>query len=353
MSFELHHPLQAYWDLAVASVQGAALAGAVSAGLFQRLRQPGNAAEVAAALQWKPLATAHVLELLWSMRLLERSEHRELTEETRRYTYRNAPLAQRYFETGSAQYCGDAWLYRLRSLRHFGASLPQHLANGDAPAPAPAVEHFHSAKPVDWAGAARGQIGQEQRAVTVAAALDIVTPLPEFAGMQHGLDLGGGPGWVAIALAQANAQARFTVFDWPETVAVAQENIEREGLAARMKTLAGDLAKDDIGSGYDMIWCSLVLYFVPDPQAALKKMFDALAPGGVLVCVHAEIDDDADTAAKVAPYYFPMRVLGRHVPRCGELEPQLRAAGFTAIERSACHHFPLAPVQVLVARRAA
>jgi hypothetical protein len=73
----------------------------------------------------------------------------------------------------------------------------------------------------------------------------------------------------------------------------------------------------------------------------------------VLVCVHAALSDDPAACARVAPYYLPMRMLGRHVPQAGELEQRLRQAGFVGIERSQRRDYPMAPVQVLVARRPA
>lgn len=346
------HPLQSCWDLAVAAIQADALACALNSGLFDHLQQAQDATDIADRLYWQPQATSHLLELLWSMRLLERDTLDVMSTPARHYRYRNAAVTRQFFERAAPAWCGDAWLYRLRSLREFGRGLEQQLS-GKPNAPATSKEQFHSGRALDWAQAARVQIAQEQRAVTVAAAMDIVNGLPESASLRQVLDLGGGPGWIAIALAGQLAQARFTVFDWPETAAVAQENIEQAGLAARLSTRAGDLASDDIGTGYDLIWCSLLLYFMADQDAALRKMLAALAPGGVLVCVHAALSDDPAACARVAPYYLPMRMLGRHVPQAGELEQRLRQAGFVGIERSQRSDYPMAPVQVLVARRPA
>jgi len=94
-----------------------------------------------------------------------------------------------------------------------------------------------------------------------------------------------------------------------------------------------------------------VLHFVPDMPAALRKMHAALQAGGVLVCVQAEIAPTPDDAARVLPYYLPMRMLGRAVTRQGELAQHLRNAGFARIEQYQASDFPMAPVQVLIARK--
>jgi 2-polyprenyl-3-methyl-5-hydroxy-6-metoxy-1,4-benzoquinol methylase len=70
---------------------------------------------------------------------------------------------------------------------------------------------------------------------------------------------------------------------------VAAANIAHAQLSNRLETLGGDLDSDDIGGDYDLVWCSSVLHFVPDMAAALRKIRAALKPGGVFVCVQAEI----------------------------------------------------------------
>jgi SAM-dependent methyltransferase len=131
------------------------------------------------------------------------------------------------------------------------------------------------------------------------------------------------------------------VFDWPETVAVAAANIAHAQLSNRLETLGGD---------YDLIWCSSVLHFVPDMTAALRKIHAALTPGGVFVCVQAEIAPTPDDAARVLPYDLPMRMLGRTVTRQGELAQLLRDTGWRQVEQYGTSDFPMAPVQVLIAR---
>lgn len=351
MDFTHHHPMQRYWSLAVASVQADALDTALQLGLFDALAAPAQADEIAQRLGLHPANTAHLLELLWSMELLLRTTSASTaTPSTPRY--RLAPVAERYLAKDSPTHCGDAWAYRLRSLRHSGTQMRERVQRGQGPLAQPPAPHL-AATGANWASAARVQIGQEQRAVTVQVACELLARVPEFAGARRLLDLGGGPGWVAIGLAQAQAQLEGAVFDWPETAAVARENIEGAGLSHRLSTIGGDLDQDDLGAGYDLVWCSSVLHFVPDVAATLRKIHAALRPGGVLVCAHAEVSTAPREAAAVLPYYLAMRMMGRHVTAEGELALALSHAGFERIESMGAAGFPMAPVQVLVARRAA
>ncbi|MFZ6745247.1 methyltransferase [Undibacterium sp. JH2W] len=346
MHFETPHALQAYWDLAAASVQADALDLALELGIFEALTQPCDLADLTTQLDLHASNTANFLDLLWSMGLLQRCETKAQGKHV--MSYQSRPEALHYLSKDSPDYCGDAWLYRLRALRHFGTQLREHVKHGKSGS----ASAFASAIGKNWAAAAKAQIGQEQRAVTVAAALAIIHRIPEFKDARNCLDLGGGPGWVAIALAQANPALRASVFDWPETALVAQDNIEQAGLSGRVQAQGGDLAVDDIGEAYDFIWCSSVLHFVPDVNACLQKIYAALRPGGVLVCAHAEIAPNAQTAARVLPYYLPMMMQGKHVGKQGGLATELRQVGFCSIGGFEACDFPMAPVQVLIAKKA-
>lgn len=340
------HALQPLWNLAAAQVQAEALALALESGALDRLATPHTAAELAQAQGWHEANTAHWLELLWAMGLLQRGT--ALPE-----SYLLAPDALRYLHSASPETCGAAWLFRLRSLRHSSERLRGLVAHGPAGEGAASGAPMATGSAEGWAAAARAQIGQEQRAISVPAALRVLQQVPEAATARGMLDLGGGPGWIALALLRQQPALQASVFDWPEAVAVAAHNAQQARLSQRFTALGGDLARDDIGTGYGLVWCSSVLHFVPDAAAVLTKVFGALAPGGVFVCAHAEVQETPEAALRTLPYYLPMRLLGRSVTRRGVLEELLAQAGFERIDRIEAHDFPMAPLAVLVARKAA
>lgn len=341
MTTPTSHPMQRYWDLAAAPIQAAALDAALEFGMFEHLTEPASAAGLASALSLRPEQATHLLDMLWSLDLLHRIDGDPVQ-------YLCQPAARQHFCQGQPGYCADAWRYRRRALAHFSEQLGEQLHLDGPP-----IEPYVQTNATGWANAARVQIGQEQRAIAVAAAEHAVSCVPGADRARRILDLGGGPGLIGIALVQRRPDATGVVFDWPETAAVAQENIVQAGLADRMTIIGGDLADDSIGQDYDLIWCSSVLHFLPDAAAAVRKMRDALAPGGQLVMAHAEMPADARAAARVLPYYLPMLLLGRRVTRAGELAGMLQEAGFIDVRGFDSDRFPLAPVHVLTARKAA
>lgn len=348
MNPEQKHPLRRYWDLAAAPIQAGALNAALSLGIFEHLAEPGTPDELAVQFGLNSRNTAHLLELLWGMGLLERSARPALDRiGGSEPVYSLAEVGRTYFLAASPAWSGDAWRYREACLLQAAGLLQEQVRQGAQPSGQPVIDHFAK----QWATAARGQLAQDQHAATIPAALEIMLRVPEFATATNLLDLGGGPGWVAIELARRQGGLSGVVFDFPEAVAVATENIAATGLADRLSVLGGDLAVDDIGGDYDLVWCSSVLHFVPDTEAVLRKILVALRPGGTLICAHAEIGDEPTAAAGVLQYYLPMLMQGRHVGHRGDMAAALRRLGFCRIETFACALFPMAPLQVVVARK--
>lgn len=339
VSWSQPHALQSCWDMQLAGLSADALQLALQHGLFAQLEAFTSAQTLALQLQWDAANTAYVLELLSSLGVVEcdggATPH-----------YRNTATSARYLHPNAEQYCGDALQFRHGVLRRVGAQLEPLLREGKAPTP------DETAVKQGWAEAARLQIAQEQRAVTVEVACELVGALPQFWRAQRLLDLGGGPGLVAIALAQLHPELEAVVFEYAEAAHIAEQRIQDAGIAQRLHTMAGDLLVDDFGTGYDIIWCSSVLHFVPDIPALLARMHKALRPGGVVVCCHAEIPTDTTAAKAVLHYYLHMRMQGRQVWSAGELARAFQQAGFSTVQQYEGVRFPVAPVTAVIAQKA-
>lgn len=342
MKLDTTHPLQGCWDLALASVKAHALDAAIHLGVFGFLKSPATAEALAEFSRLDPANTGYLLDLLWSMEVLTRREIRDGAGRSREYGIE--PKLVPFLVPGENGYCGDALAHRLQALRQFGAQLPDLLGHGAHVPQAPEA--------AGWAQAAEVQIGQEQSAVTAAAALACVGRLEGLTGARRFLDLGGGPGKVAVALADAYPEWQGVVFDLPETAGVAQRTIRRAGLEQRLESRGGDIVRDGIGEGYDLVWCSSVLHFLPGVPGVVGKIRDALAPGGYFVSVHAELPSEQEAAARVWPYYLPLLMRGRRVWPRGAMAELMRELGFESITCAELSYFPLAPAQVVIGRKA-
>jgi len=334
-----HHPLQPLWHLAAAPMLSHALQQAIALHLFVHLQQPQTAAAVAHTLALQADSTAVWLDTLWCMGLLHRHSGPDATPQ-----YLLSPLAAQFFHPDSTHNCAAAWQARAQFLAQFATQWPALLRQG--------ISAPDNPQPERWAQAARTHLGQEQRSISAAQLPALLAQLPPLPARGRFADIGGGPGHVAVALARHLPQWHGVVLEQAHTATVAQETIDAAGLSARLSALPCDLNQGDIGSGYDVIWCSSVLHFVHDPQAVVAKMHAALHEGGRLLLAHAELSDDPMLAAQVLPFYAGVVLRGGFLPRQGDISRWMQAAGFADIRALGRMAWALAPLWVYSGRRA-
>jgi hypothetical protein len=106
-------------------------------------------------------------------------------------------------------------------------------------------------------------------------------------------DVGGGPATYSILACKKYPELYATVFDVPETIAIARPIIEAEGLADRISVQEGSWETDDFGQGNDVVLFSNVLHG-PASMAPLKlkKAFASMVSGGLLVVQEFTLNDD-------------------------------------------------------------
>ena len=131
----------------------------------------------------------------------------------------------------------------------------------------------------------------------VARALDCT-------GRKRLLDVAGGSGIYACAIAAKHPHLSATVFEKPPVDAVARRAIEKRGFAARVSVMAGDMLKGELPGGFDAHLISNVLHDWDEPlvKEILVKSFRAMAPGGLLVLHDAHLNETKSGPLPVAKY---------------------------------------------------
>jgi len=148
------------------------------------------------------------------------------------------------------------------------------------------------------------------------------------------LDVGGGEGAFVLAAARRHPHLACTLFDLPPVAARARRRLAEAGLGERVRAVGGDFDRDPLPGGADVATLVRVCLDHDDAtvSAILRRVRDALAPGGLVVV--AEPFAGVQGAEAVGDVYFAyyLRAMGRgRARRAGELRALLQDAGFRRV----------------------
>jgi ribosomal protein RSM22 (predicted rRNA methylase) len=137
----------------------------------------------------------------------------------------------------------------------------------------------------------------------------LVAEVLNLTGRKQLFDVGGGPGTYSIALVKRYSGLRAIVFDLPQTVEIAKEIIAASSVAERITTRAGDYFKGDFGRGNDVVLLSAILHSMGPERSKLllKKSYDSLIPGGLVVVREGLLDDEG--TSPVGAVLFSLNML--------------------------------------------
>ena len=273
--------------------------------VFDYLKKASSAIEIAGKLKTDPRATEILLDALAGIGLVSKS---------RGGRYRNAPVSNRYLVKGACLYQGDIIKHSSTLWQNFSA-LDEVVKTGR-----PARRGFDHESFI---------MGMHNLAVLRTASLIKAVGLKRVETM---LDLGGGPGTNAIAVAKRGVTV--TVFDLPDTIKIARKIARREGISG-IRFITGDFRVDGIGSGYDFILLSQIFhaFSAEENMALLRKCNTAMNPGGRVVVQEFPIDETKTTPARSALFSVNMLV-GTEKGRCyspKEIKHWLAETGFKNI----------------------
>ena len=170
-------------------------------------------------------------------------------------------------------------------------------------------------------------------------------------GIRHFLDIGGGSGVYAMDFVKRNPENKATIFDLPDIITITKKYVKKEGLTSRFSFICGDYNKDAFGKGYDISFLSAIIH-INSPkqnQKLVKKCFDALNPGGMIVIQDHVMDED-----RTSPYggaLFAMNMLV--ATECGDTYTESEIRGW--MQDAGLHDIRLltaeSGMQVMVGRK--
>ena len=259
---------------------------AVELDLFSAIGDGATAAEVASRLAADPRGTGCLLHALAALGLLEK----------RGESFHNGPVAARFL-------CADAPDDRRGALMHSAALWHRWSALTECVRTGRPADRGPHDEPGTEAFIAAMHANSTQRAPALIAAL-------ELSGVRRVLDVGGGSGGYAIALARAVPQAHIEVLDLAEVVPLTARYVREAGVADRVATRVGDLNADDFGAGYDLVLISAICHMNGPAENAdlIRRAARALAPGGRVVVLDHILEPDRTAPVTGAIFAINMLV---------------------------------------------
>jgi SAM-dependent methyltransferase len=275
--------------------------------------EPSAAPQLAGRLGLNERALTILLDALAALGLLQKRGDRFLVGKE----VRDALV------TGGKRFQGNILDHRYNLLRRW-IDLPRVVEEGG-----PARIMRSKRTPGEWREFILGMVD------VAGTSADAFLEALDLSGRSRLLDLGGGPGTYAIALCRRYPDLHAVVFDLPETVPIAKEQIEHYDLTGRIETTAGDYLADPLGEGYDAVLVSNIVHSIPFDEIVrlLEKARSAMIPGGLAVVRDFHLDENRTRPLESALFAVNMLVStdGGNCYTPKEMKEALRLAGFVRI----------------------
>jgi ubiquinone/menaquinone biosynthesis C-methylase UbiE len=309
-------PFQGLMEIASSFRQAQMLLTAVGLKLFDHMEKPASAGDVAKAAGTEPRATEILLNGLVSLGLIKKKGG----------LFSNGEAVSATLVHRKAGYRGAIFMHTANYWAGWSA-LPDIVRKGHP------EESRQSRDPDEHRSFI---LGMHAIARDIAPRVAQLLPLPENG---KAVDIGGGPGTYCMAFAQARPGLHCTLFDLPETIPVARENIAAAGreIVRRIGFREGDFLTGPVGDKeFDFAWLSQILHAYSEEECGViaSRAFEALKPGGA-VAIHEFALNDAKTAPQAAAIFsvhmLAMTGGGRAYSK-KELAGFLAGAGFKSVQ---------------------
>ncbi len=298
---------------------------------IERLAERASADAVAQSTGCDPRGVELLLNALAALNLVSKRAH----------VFANAPLAKRYLVAGAADDARASLRHNL-SLWKTWSTLTERIKSGRV-----VTWQDMGSRDDDWTVPF---IAAMHRNAALRAPLVVRTV--GTSGVARLLDVGGGSGAYSIAFAQQDPGLTADILDLQSVTQIAESHIAEAGLVDRIHTRVGDLSKDDLGSGYDLVLLSAICHMLgPDQnQDLFRRAFKALTPRGRVVIQDHVMDEDGTKPRAGALFAINMLVGTPNGSTFSQeqYERWLVSAGFAKVE-----HVPLpGPNDLVIAHKA-
>ncbi|CAN5375463.1 methyltransferase [soil metagenome] len=167
-----------------------------------------------------------------------------------------------------------------------------------------------------------------------------------FSNYQSFLDIAGGSGIYASAIAHKYPHLKATVLERPPVDHIARQALSKSGFHDKVSVLAGDMFKDEFPKGYDIHFFSHVLHDwnLDQNRQLVENSYRNLNTGGIIMILDAHLNQEKIGPVPEAEY--SVLLMFATPGKCyaiSELEPLLTEIGFKNFQ-----HIPLVANRSLI-----
>lgn len=308
------------WDSMLSTYNSSAIALALELEVFEALTEPATLEAVTEKLGYSLRGMRALMGMLRVQGLLDRQGNQyQLNDLSRTYMLKGSP------------YCWGPFFSRFaQSLPTYQLCL-ENIRDGGTHEDRPAADGWEA-----------GQMSPEvARDVTdfmhchsIASAVGLAHHC-DFSDVRKLLDVGGGSGCYASALANHYPEMSCTVMELAPVCDVADGYIDKAGVADRVKTKAVDMFREPWPEGHDTHFFANVFHdwSLDTCRELAQKSFAALPSGG-RICLHEVLlEEGGDTPAAAVAFSFMMAwgTKGQQFT-LAQLQDILKQAGFSDIQ---------------------
>jgi len=307
------------WDAMLSLYNTHAIALGLELEIFEHLKTPADAATLVKQTGYDTRGVTALLAMLKSLDLLDRHDGK----------YQLNPVSTTYLLKESDFYWGPFFSWTSESLPNYKIYL-ENIRDGETVEQREAAESWETGE-MDPVFART--ITDYMHCHSMASAVGLAQSC-DFSSINKLMDVGGGSGCYASAIANRNTQMLATIMELPPVCRVAEDYIVKAGVSDRVNTQAVDMFREDWPTGFDAHFFANVFHdwSFDTCQELANKSFAALEPGGRICLQEMLLDESGDTPRPAVAFSFLMTwgTKGQQFT-FNQLKTILDKAGFTNI----------------------
>ena len=159
----------------------------------------------------------------------------------------------------------------------------------------------------------------------------------DLSNVESVLDIGGGSGCFCMAFLSKKPELKTAVFDLPNVIPISKRIINDEGFSGKIDCYTGDYTKDELPSGFDLIFLSSIIHINSSEmnQELVNKCYNSLNINGQIVIHDWIMNEDKTEPVQGAIFSINMLVTVEEGDSYAESEINtwLTNAGFSDLTR--------------------